>query len=303
MEFNEALEPVTDKLQTWSDSLVGLLPNLAVAVGVILVAWLGAKLMRRLTERLARRASARSAVTRLLGTVTFIAVVGIGLFIALGVLQLDKTVTSLLAGAGVAGLAIGFAAQSLAANILSGTVISLRRPYKEGDLIEASGHFGTVERIEMRVSWIRTPQGQLVLIPNKEMLESPLVNYSTMKPRRVDLEVGVSYDADLEQVRRVTLEAVEQVEGRQPDRDVDFFYTEFGGSSINFVVRFWVPRELQSDYLAARSEAVMRIKRAFDANDITIPFPIRTLDFGIEGGMTLSEALRPVAAERESRAA
>lgn len=303
MDINQAVEPITAKVETWGDTLTALLPNIAVALLVIATAWLLARVVRRITERLAAQASVRSAVTRLLGTVTFTVVVGIGLFFALGVLKLDKTVTSLLAGAGVVGLALGFAAQNLAANLISGTVISLRRPYKEGDLVDTAGHFGTVDRIDLRITRIRTPDGQLVLIPNKDILESPLVNYSTHAPRRVDLEVGVSYDADLDQVKEITLDAVQRLDGLQPDTDIDFMYSEFGASSINFEVRFWIPGDRQSDFLEARSEAIMRIKQAFDAHDITIPFPIRTLDFGIEGGVGLADALRPVARDETRQVA
>jgi len=292
--MNDALDPVSRRLQEWSDYFLGLLPNLAVAIVVLVLAWVIGRIVRRLTLRLAERASVRVAAARLLGTVFFLSVVGGGLFIALGVLKLDKTVTSLLAGAGVAGLAIGFAAQNLASNVISGTVISLRRPYKEGDLVKTDGYLGTVERIDLRLTQIMTPDGQLVLIPNKDMLEKPLVNFSTSSPRRVDLNVGVAYNSDLERVREVTLAAVEGVPGLQEGSAVEFFYEAFGGSSIDFVVRFWLPGERQADYLAARSEAVVRIKQAFDAAGITIPFPIRTLDFGIKGGMTLTEAMKPI---------
>lgn len=302
MDINQALEPVSDKLQTWSDTLVSMLPNIAVALLLLTVAWLLGRLSRRLTMRLARRAEARNAIARLLGTLTFFVVLGVGLFVALGVLELDKTVTSLLAGAGVVGLALGFAAQSLAANVISGTVISLRRPFKEGDLVETNDHTGTVERIDLRVTQLRTPDGRLVLIPNREVLENPLVNHSIHPPKRVDLGVGVSYDADLETVRDVALEAVRGVDARLDDRDVELYFTEFGGSSIDLVVRFWIPGERRSDFLAARSDAVVAIRKAFDAHGISIPFPIRTLDFGIEGGQTLTEAMRPLV-DHETRAA
>jgi small conductance mechanosensitive channel len=300
MDMNDAIDPVSKTLQEWSDYLIGLLPNLAVALVVLVLAWIIGGVIRRVTLRLADRASVRTAASRLLATVFFLVIIGAGLFIALGVLKLDKTVTSLLAGAGVAGLAIGFAAQNLASNVISGIVISLRRPYKEGDLVETDGFLGTVDRIDLRLTQIMTPDGQLVLIPNKDMLEKPLVNYSTSSPRRVDLKVGVSYNADLERVRRITLEAVESLEGRQDESAVEFYYQEFGGSSIDFVVRFWLPSERQSDYLAARSEAILRIKKTFDANGIVIPFPIRTLDFGIAGGLTLTEAMKPLVSARNA---
>jgi small conductance mechanosensitive channel len=296
MEFKQTLEPVTGKLQGWAESLMALLPNLVVAIAIVVFAWGLASLSRRATERLARRAAARNAVARLLGTVTALVVIGVGLFVALGVLELDKTVTSLLAGAGVLGLAIGFAAQNLTANFLSGTVISLRRPYREGDLIETSDHFGTVERIELRVTRLRTTTGQIVLIPNKDILESPLVNYSELGRRRVDVSVGVSYGDDLERVKQVAIRAIEALDGRHEESEVELFYEEFGASSINFALRFWIPFECQVDYKRAQSEAIMRIKKAFDEHDISIPFPIRTLDFGSRGGTALTEAVQTRAA-------
>ena len=162
MEIKETLEPVGTKLGTWSDTFVALLPNLIVAIALIALSWIVAHFARRLVERVARRASARNTIARLLGTLTSVVVLGAGLFVALGVLKLDKTVTSLLAGAGVVGLAVGFAAQNMTASFLSGTLISLRRPYREGDLIETSDHFGVVDRIDLRVTRLRTPTGQIV---------------------------------------------------------------------------------------------------------------------------------------------
>lgn len=288
--MNQAMQTVLEKLQSWGDSVVAMLPNLIVALLVVGAAALIAKMSRRLTVNAAKRLSAQPTVRRLLGTLMSLSILAVGLFVALGVLKLDKTVTSLLAGAGVLGLAVGFAAQNAAANFLSGVMISLRRPYKEGDLIETNSHFGTVDRVDLRVTRLRTPQGQLVLVPNKEILEQPLVNFSAFGRRRVDLVVGVSYGDDLETARQIALDALADLDKRSDD-EVEFFYDEFGGSSINFTIRFWVPFARQSDFLAARSEAVMRIKKAFDDHGITIPFPIRTLDFGIEGGTTLTEAL------------
>ncbi len=291
MEVDQALDPVVSKLTSWGNGLVELLPNLVVAVLVMIAAWLAARVAARITRRLADRASARGAIQNLLASLAKIIVLSLGLFVALGVLKLDKTVTSLLAGAGVVGLAIGFAAQDLAANFLSGTLISLRRPFGQGDLIETEGHFGTVERIDLRVTRLRKPTGELVLVPNRLVLESPLVNFSESGRRRVDLRLGVSYDDDLDLAKRLALEAVEGIDGRLTDRDAELFYEEFGDSSINFVVRFWVPFQRQPDLLGPRSAAIERIKTAFDANGISIPFPIRTVDFGIRGGVTLTEAL------------
>ena len=130
----------------------------------------------------------------------------------------------------------------------------------------------------------------MVIIPNKDLLQNPIENYSLMGKRRMDLTVGVSYGEDLERVRDITLKAVADIEGTTDD-EITFFYQEFGDSSINFDIRIWVNTAEQVEFLQVKSDAVMRIKKAFDQNNITIPFPIRTLDFGIKGGQSLNEVM------------
>lgn len=291
MQIEQALEPASDRIGTWAEGLIAMAPNILVAIAILVASWLLSRFGRGLTTRLALRASARRPVARLLGTVAAFAILVVGLFISLGVLRLDKTVTSLLAGAGVVGIALGLAAQNLAASLLSGTVISLRRPYKEGDFVETAGHAGFVDRIDLRITRLRTPDGQIVLLPNKDILEQPLANHSQLGRRRVDVSVGVSYAEDLERAARVAVDAVRDVPERLSDTDVELFFDEFGGSSIDFTVRLWVPFERPADLLRSRSDAIKRIKKAFDEHSITIPFPIRTLDFGIEGGRSLDHIL------------
>src|SRR5690606_33816066 len=128
-----------------------------------------------------------------------------------------------------------------------------------------------------------------VIIPNKEVFQNSIENMTSSGRLRMDLDVGISYGDDLEKVKKVVLEAASRISTRSEADKITFFYKEFGDSSINFAVRVRVKSTQQSDFLVARSEAIMLIKKAFDENDITIPFPIRTLDFGIKGGEKLSE--------------
>lgn len=108
----------------------------------------------------------------------------------------------------------------------------------------------------------------------------------------MDVPVGISYGDDLERAERIAVEAVEGVPGRDPDRTVELFYGGFGDSSIDFTLRFWIPFDNhEPDYLSARSEAVKRVKAAFDAQGVTIPFPIRTLDFSKVGGRMLHQEM------------
>ncbi len=291
---------VTAKLQTWLETAMSLLPNLVVALLILIAAALLSRLVRAATRRFLRKVVSAPAIVQLLSTLAGLATIVIGVFVALSAMQLDKTVTSLLAGAGVVGLALAFAFQDLAANLIAGIYMSFKRPLAIGDLVETNDTFGTVESIDLRHTVLRTPQGQAVMLPNKEVFENKLTNYSRRGERRVDLPVGVSYGDDLDKVKRVAVEAIEGLEERRKDRDVELFFEGFGGSSIDLVVRFWIDFERQADYKRARSAAIQAIKKAFDQHDVTIPFPIRTLDFGIRGGVALGEAL-PLAAEQREQ--
>lgn len=289
MEVNNAISLITEKLNNWAREIIAMTPNLILAGLILAVAFVVAKLIRKITLKLISKVSQKQVINNLFAIFVYIFIVGIGLFAALSVLQLDKAVTSILAGAGIVGLALGFAFQDIAANFISGIFISFRRPFNVGDLIEARDYQGLVTNVNLRDTIITTLEGQDVIIPNKEIFQNPIINYNSSGRRRMDLSIGVSYGDDLEKVKRIVLEAVDKISLRNTADEVTLFYKEFGDSSINFDVRIWVKTTAQIDYLTVRSEAIMFIKKAFDENDITIPFPIRTLDFGIKGGEKLSE--------------
>jgi small conductance mechanosensitive channel len=296
MDIWKAWNLLTAKVMGWVRGFILLLPNLLVAVLVLIGFWLAAKLARNVVNRLLRRVSHSEQVTRLICQTVYLALLAAGLFVSLGILGLQKTVASLLAGAGIVGLALGLAFQDIAANFMAGIYLSIQRPFRAGHLIETKDFFGIVKRVHLRWTELRTQQGQIVLIPNKQVFENPITNYSTTGRRRIDLKAGVSYGDDLEKVRRIAIRAVEQVSARQPDTEVELFFEEIADSAIRLVVRFWIDfTAQQADYLRARSEAIERLKRAFDENGITMPFPTRTLDFDLRGGEKLSEVLEEAA--------
>jgi small conductance mechanosensitive channel len=299
MAIRKAWELLSGKVMGWMRDLVLLLPNLLVAVAVLFGFWLLARLARGGLHRFLQRVSPSEPVNRLLSQTVYVAIIAAGLFVGLGILGLQKTVASLLAGAGIITLALGFAFQDIAANLMAGIYLSIQHPFRAGHLIETKDFFGVVKRVHLRWTEIRSPEGQLVLIPNKQVFENAIQNYTATGRRRIDLRVGVSYDADLEKVRRVAMRALEQVSTRKADTEVEAFFEEFGDSSITFVARFWIDfTSQQADYLQARSEAIERLKSAFDQNGITIPFPVRTLDLGVRGGEKLSEVLDEVGVRR-----
>lgn len=289
MDIDNAYKLIIQKINTWLHDLVRLLPNLVLATVVLVIGISISGRIRKVAAKVIKRFSRHSSLNNLLTSIIYIFFIGITLFTVLSILQLDKAVTSILAGAGIVGLALAFAFQDMAANFISGIFISFRKPLNVGDIVKIGDYMGKVEEVNLRDTVLRTFQGQMVIVPNKDVFQNPIENFSMLGKRRFDLSIGISYGDDLEKVKMITLNAVKDMPGLCPDNETTMFYQEFGDSSINFVIRLWVNSPEQPAYLQAGSEAIIRIKKAFDENDIMIPFPIRTLDFGIKGGVPLSE--------------
>ncbi len=289
MDINEAYKLIMQKLTAWMHGFIRMLPNILLAAVVLVLGLYVSKRIKKIAAKLIAKVSTNTTLNNLFASIVYIFFIGITLFSVLSILQLDKAVTSVLAGAGIAGLALALAFQDIAGNFISGIFISFRRPLHIGDIVKIKDYMGKVEEINLRDTTIRTFQGEMVIIPNKEVFQNPIENYSLLGKRRFDLSVGVSYGEDLEKVMEVTLNAVKGIVGLSEDDETTMFYNEFGDSSINFVIRIWINTPDQPEYLKVGSEAIMRIKKAYDENDIMIPFPIRTLDFGIKGGVSLNE--------------
>jgi small conductance mechanosensitive channel len=267
-----------EKLLGWIEAGITILPNFVVAIITLLLFYPFAKFAKWLAGKIVKRTSDNVAVRSLFQNIVFLIVLMIGVFSALEILNLDKTVTSLLAGAGVIGLAMGFAFQEIASNFVSGILIAFRKPYRVGDIVEIQGRTGAVRSIELRTTSIMTAQGLEVIVPNKTMVTETLINYTSTPERRVELVVGISYQDDLEKVEYITRKAVENIPERMKDHEIEFFYQSFADSSIIFRLRFWIhyPGDLNFD--RAIHNAIIRVKKAFDENGITIPYPIRTLE-------------------------
>ncbi len=293
IEITELGELVVGTLREWLTFSVEMLPNVVVAAVVFALGWVVARVAQRLTAKAMRRFTDHQQVTYLASVGVRIALTSVGLFAALSMLQLDGVVTSLLAGVGVVGLALGFAFQDIAANLMSGVMMATSQPFHVGDLVRTADFFGTVEQVGLRVTHIRTPSGELVLIPNQDVTNSALVNYTETTDRRVEIAVGVAYGDDLKLAQQVIIDALTEIEHSNPDKPVQALFVGFGGSSIDLSCRFWISTRRNVDFMEAQSAGIQAIKRALDEAGLNIPFPIRTLDFGAQavGGENLDRML------------
>lgn len=222
-------------------------------------------------------------VGRTLGRFLSVILVGIGLIYALD--TVGVRIGPLVGALGIGGIALAFAAQDMLANLISGVMISIRRPIKYGEQIATGEYEGTVEDVNLRTVEIRTYDGSTVLVPNRDLLQNPIVNYTRTPYRRTELVVGVAYDTDLERARQVLLDACCTVGEIREHPPPEAWVFEFGDSSINIALRYWHPADIASVW-RVRSAVAIAAKRALDEASMTIPFPQRTLWFG-PGNTTL----------------
>lgn len=295
LESLSVVEELTEKLLAWAEAGAEMIPNFILALLVIAATYVVVKMVGKALDKILKKTNAfnHPQLTSLGVTLGKIALWAAGLFIALTVLNLDKTVTSMLAGLGIIGLALGFAFKDLATNFMAGIMMTIRKPFRVGDVIEAKGPdiTGKVEKIDLREVLVRKFDGELAIIPNKEVYENTIISRAVPE-RRVSVEVGVSYGDDLEAAMEALKTALEGIEPRA-NRGVEVFYKEFGGSSINLDCRVWIDQTDQPNWLETRSKMVIAMKRALDDAGCTIPFPIRTLDFGgVVGGESLDVIMK-----------
>ena len=288
-QLNASFSNLSEQFMTWLDQVILHLPNILIALILMAVAIFASRTTRKYLQRLMNKLNVDRSVSNLVAGIGAALIVGFGLFCALMVLNLDKALTSLLAGAGVVGLAIGLALQDPLVNTFSGVMMSIRKFYNIGDWVKTNNYEGKIKSINLRWTELRKPSGELIILPNKMIVSNPLENLSIAGRRRVDVKCGISYEEDLEAVEKLTKKTIfSKFDNIKNIEDVEFFYTDFGDSSINFEVRFWINTTSILEYKMAASNAIKAIKKAFDNREITIPFPIRTLDFNLSKGIPLN---------------
>ncbi len=178
--------------------------------------------------------------------------------------------TSFIALLGAAGLAIGLALSGTLQNFAGGVVLLLLKPFKVGDFVEAQGHSGTVNAIQIFFTVLKTPDNKTIILPNGALSTGSLINYSAEERRRVDFEFGVSYNSDIDHVKSVLKRLIDEEPRVITDPAPVIVLATLANSSINFKVRIW---SLTTDYWGIFFDFHEKVKKAFDAEGISIPFP------------------------------
>ncbi|KAA6440634.1 mechanosensitive ion channel family protein [Dyadobacter flavalbus] len=275
LQISKFIQPVAVKLESWAYASIRFVPNLIIAVIILVIFRYLSHYGSRITEKALTRASQNIALVSLISALTKIAIITTGLFFALGMLGLDKTVTSLLAGAGVLALALGFAFQDLTTNFISGAFIAIQRPIKVGDVIETNGFTGKVLSIGLRSVKMDNFAGQHVELPSKDIFQKPIVNFTYSGERRVQLLCSVANSENLNFVEGLVLSVINGLDFLQKQKPVELNFTKFGDNGIEFEVFFWIDQS-KAGPGPAKSTAIKAVKKAFDENNIAIPLQKRS---------------------------
>ncbi|PQJ72786.1 mechanosensitive ion channel family protein [Polaribacter butkevichii] len=273
------MDKITNKLDTWKDIFIKNIPNIAIALVVIFIAYFASRAINTFISKTLGKKIKQESVRNLVSRVASAFIFLLGLYIAMTVLKFDDTLKAIISAAGVSGIVIGLALQGTLSNTISGVVLSFRENLNIGNWIETNGYSGQVMDINLNYLVIKEADNNTVVIPNKTILENPFKNYSLTTKMRIALECGVEYGADLERVETLTKEVINNTFNQEKlGKNVEFYFTEFGDSSINFLCRFWIESEDALERLRGKSNAIIKIKQAFDKENISIPFPMRTLE-------------------------
>ncbi|MFU2088814.1 mechanosensitive ion channel family protein [Avibacterium avium] len=288
MTENNSLTLVTHTISQWKDWLIGFIPNIVSAIILLTLFYFLAKILSKAALRIYSRLfpkNLRAAKGISIGVKILIWFFGI--ILALEVLHLAYFLTHLLAGAGIVGIIAGFAFKDIASNAFSGLLIKSEQPFEIGDWVNINNSIGKVVNIGLVTVELETIEGETALIPNQLIDSAEFFNYSKLKKRRVILSTGVSYGDDLEKVRQVTLDLMQEWDFVIDKNDINFYFTDIGSSTFDFIIRFWVDFVTYEDYLESKSQAIMALKKRFEQENISIAYNVTTLDFGVKGGVNL----------------
>ncbi|HSF53567.1 MAG TPA: mechanosensitive ion channel family protein, partial [Algoriphagus sp.] len=245
-----------------------IIPSLLYALFFYLIGrFIVNKLVSGFSKVLNRREANPSLNTFLVGLVK--ALLYVSLFIGIATI-LGVPMSSFLAILGAAGLAIGLALQGSLSNFAGGVLILLFKPFKVGDVIEGQGQTGTVTKIDILYTHLNTFDNKEVVIPNGNLANSEVVNFTSQPTRRVDIKVGVAYHTDLKKAREVILDILKKDSRVLAEPEPVVFLNNFGDSSLDLVVRAWVNT---GDQWPVYFDSMEKIKSSFDSHDIEIPFP------------------------------
>ena len=242
--------------------------NLAIALAIFYVGKMAISLVVRGLRKVMRRQEVDETLEKFVCNLVRMVLLVVVIIAAIG--QIGIETTSFIAIFGAAGLAVGLALQGSLSNFAAGVLIVLFRPYRVGDFVEAAGISGVIEQVQILTTVLKTGDNKQIIVPNGQIMDSIITNFSANDTRRVDMVVGVSYDDDLDKVRSTIQELVDADDRILADPACKIAVSALADSSVNFIVRPWVK---SADYWGVMFDLTEAIKKRFDKEGISFPFP------------------------------
>lgn len=271
---------VTDFLSFLWDRLDNWIAAIVVAIFALYFAKVFRKIIiNKITDQVD---DGNEDIIVLAGRATYAGILSVGMTVALKVAGIDLTAVIAAVGFG-----IGFAMQDLIMNFIAGVLILISHPFKLGDLIKVNDVVGRVTDIQSRSTVLQALDGTRVVVPNSDLINKQITSFTSNPFRRVDLPVGVEYSTDLSKAMNIAKAVMDGHPSVIKEPGPNVILDEFADSSINLILRFWVPSK--SSWLSTKTEIINQLKKAFDSAGISIPFPIRTVYMHNEGKNTTAD--------------
>lgn len=273
------LDLLMGKLTGMYKTMIKALPRLAIVVVMLLLTWLLASAMSRAFNWGMRRADLDKSLRELFAQIGYGLIWVVGVFASATVLFPSLTPGKFVAALGVGSVAIGFAFKDIFQNFFAGVLILWRFPFSVGDYLRHDGVIGCVEEITIRSTFLRTPDGRLLIVPNAELYKDTIEVLTSRHKRRLSVVCGIGYGEDIDKAVEVIEETMSELGTVEQNRQIDVFVDELAGSSVNIKITWWTgatPFALRK----SKHEVLRAIKYALDQAGIEIPFPQRTLTFG-----------------------
>jgi small conductance mechanosensitive channel len=248
--------------------------NIVAAIAIIIVGMIVARIVSNAINRVMVARNIDATVADFLSALVRYGIIAFTLIAALG--RVGVQTASVIAVLGAAGLAIGLALQGSLSNLAAGVLLVTFRPFRAGEYVDLGGIAGTVLNVQIFSTTLRTVDGKIVVVPNGKIIAGNIINFSREPVRRNEFLIGVAYDSDIDKVKQILTDIITSDERVLKDREITVRLNEFGPSAINFVVRAWSNSgDLQNVYW----DVLERIKREFDAQGISFPYPQMDVNF------------------------
>ncbi len=263
--MQDSLQVVMHYLTTYGINVIG-------AIIILILGKIGAGIARRIVTRVLRKSNTDASVISFVAGLAYTLVLVFAVLAALA--KFGVQTTSFIAVLGAAGLAVGLALQGSLANFAAGFLLLVLRPFKTDDYIDAAGVSGSVKEIHLFTTTLVTPDNIKIIVPNSKIFADTIKNFSAYDIRRLDMVFGIGYGSSIEKAIEVLQDLLKKDPRILAEPELQIVVAELADSSVNLFVRPWVKK---TDYWDVKFDFTHAVKKAFDQNDIEIPFPQRTI--------------------------